>query len=176
MTARRLQGLYAGLYAAGASSTLGVYTAPASADTTMPLLCEASNTASNQSKYMTAWWSGGGAPVMSLIDAAGTTVKQSVGTAVAKNSALRQLSMIDAGNSFASWVDGAVNIAASSYTRAGSFLFERQILGGQAIPGSNTPNPTFIGLVSELVTFGAALTAGQRQAGESSQKAYYATA
>ncbi|MFR9807050.1 sialate O-acetylesterase [Pseudonocardia sp. RS010] len=170
--AQSLQGNVAGLYAAGAATTLGVYTSHTT-NASDSVFCEGSTTGS-QARYILGWWSSGGAPVLQATDDVPNTIKQVIGTAVAQDGALHQVTALDTGTELGGFVDGATNPASSAYTRSGTVTLTRFVLGGTTYGASTLVSP-YTGFISEIVTFASALGVTPRQDGQANQKSYYAT-
>ncbi len=172
--AQSLQGIFAGLYAAGQSSVLGVDTVQSSA-VSSAVYAEGGNDVGKQSRYVPRWWSTGGAAVVNITDDNGATVKQVVGSTVPQNSALHQNTSIDTGTGITIYTNGTMNGTEQSYTRTGLMTLARTAIGGIYYSTNVTPTAPYIGTFCEIITFSTVLTGSQRQAGEFNQKSYYTT-
>lgn len=169
-----VQGLFVGLYAAGAATVLAVDTIQSTA-TSMAIYAEGGNVVNMQSRYVTRWWSGGGAPVINITDDAAVTVKQVVGTALTQNGALHQTAVEDTGTNMTLYTNGTMSGTQQAYTRTGTLTLGRTTMGGIFYSNNNTPLAPYTGIVSEVVAFAAVLTTTQRQTGEANQKNYFVT-
>ncbi|QTJ65864.1 fibronectin type III domain-containing protein [Rhodococcus sp. ZPP] len=169
-----LQGAFAGLYAAGAASVLGVDTI-ASTAASMAAYSEGGSAAGKNARYTTLWWSGAGAPVLNITDDTDVTMKQVVGTALTQNGTLHQVSTVDTGTQISLYANGALSGTQQTYTRAGTLTIARTCMGGIVYSNGVTAIAPFTGIVSEVVSFTSALTDTQRQAGQANQKGYFVT-
>lgn len=169
-----LEGAFAGLYAAGAASVLGVDTIN-STTTSMASYSEGGSASGKQARYVTKWWSGSGAPVLNITDDAAATVKQVVGAALTQNGSLHQVSTVDTGSSISIYADAAASAVGQSYTRAGTLTIARTDMGGIFYSNNGSATAPYIGTVCEVVSFTSALNDTQRTAGQANQKAYFAT-
>ena len=109
--------------------------------------------------------------VTGSIGAQSATVNVS-GTGLPFDGTLFQASATDSGTSMAQWLNGATDLAATTYARPTSNNVDRFALGGVLRSGSLAPLPmTF----SEALFFPSVLTVGNRQTVEANQKAFYGT-
>jgi hypothetical protein len=87
------------------------------------------------------------------------------------NGVVHQASSVDTGTTISQWVDGASDMAAAPYTRPASTK-NRFAIGGVLRSGSLAPLPMTL---SEALFWPGALSTGDRQLAEASQKAFYTT-
>ncbi len=152
------------MFAAGAISTLGVYTAPSGPLTETFLFGEFNS--SGSSAYIPADWTSSSAPRFAITDQE-PSYTPVTGTAVTNDGGLHQISTTDSGSVISIFVDANAN-ASGTYSRSGR-TFTLNAIG----LGTGTGNTAF--LACEMAVFTTVLTQSQRQAGEANQKAWHGT-
>ncbi|MGX7727613.1 sialate O-acetylesterase [Rhodococcus sp. 5G237] len=168
-----MEGEFAGLYAAGAASNVGVWTAPPAGAASGAIFGESASSG-GRGRYVPAYWTGGGSPALLITNDADASAASVTGTGVALDGTLRQLANVDTGSAFSAWTDGTARINGTAYTRSNPTTLTRTSFGA-VLQGGVTPTVATKSKVCELVTFPVALTDTQRNAAATHQKAFYAT-
>lgn len=167
-------GASAGLYAAGAMSSLLVLNAPTQAGTIGRVISESSTASQNPQYAPLTVASVGGAKAAAFVrnDANVSQLTDSGGALPDLfNSVSHQGSTVDSGSAISQFTDGTA-AKSDAYTRTGSFTVTNFSIGA-LVRGSVTT--FFTGSLAELVVWQSALSTINRQAGESNQKTYYGT-
>jgi hypothetical protein len=164
-----------GLYAAGAATMQGVWTALTSGVAASQAVFVESGASGSTALYAAGYWQSAGAPAFIINSTSGGSVGSLVGAAVGKDGAIRQVSSTDSGTALNLWVNGTANAGPTSYTR-GSSTIGQLVLGGILTGAAVAPSIAFVGMFSEAVGFGSVLGTSARQAGESNQKTIYSIA
>lgn len=164
-----------GLYSAGAATALVVHSAVYAASA-QAIWGEGASGSANQ-RYIPGYMAANGGSAIAASD----LCKDDAGTDFASGSSglnvtlntVHQQSTVDTGTAITTWVDGtAGNVR--TYSRSGLTVTLNMFgLGAQAYQSAS--RYFWGGKISEIVLFPAALTTGQRQAGESNQKGQYGT-
>lgn len=161
---------HTGLYANGSASVLGVLEGESGGQSFATMFAEAagaggSNTIYNFADLVTP------SSIESLFtDSAGVVVAQVIAGSFTLNT-LHQFSSVDTGTSWQNFCDAAGGTAIT-YSRGGHTFTPTKVTLGSIF---GTTAFAWPGCMSEWVVFAAALTTGQRQAGEANQKSYYGT-
>jgi hypothetical protein len=113
-----------------------------------------------------------GQGVISTSDSNAASIITAQGSLAPFNGAIHQSSATDTGTALAQWLDGAVDLTSTAYTRPSSTTKDRFALGGVIRSGSLAPAAmTF----SESLFFASVLSTSNRQTVEADQKTFYGT-
>ncbi len=163
----------AGAYAAGAATVLAVANVTGALASPRVIFGESKATTGNQQYHPASFASGTVTERMRIRVLNDAAVALTQTSPADLSAVLHQLSYLDTGSAFATWADGAVALASVAATRTGVVTLDRFNFG--ANERTNVGESFMSGYVPEAVIWMAALTTGQRQAGEANQKAYFAT-
>lgn len=166
-----MTGTFSGLTAAGAMSSLSLYTNPQSSQSTTMCLTSESNTAADTRVLIEAFGSGGVLPLYQLVNSAGTAAISLFGASAAKDSSLHQWSRTDSGTAAAIRREGVESAAPTNYTRSGTLTMNRSQIGAllQNVSAESLP---YTGDVLEVVTYAALINSTERGNAEANQKNY----